>query len=263
MLPMYEIRKSSLTVKRNNYELSFPEHIHKYIEITYVISGRQRMNVRGVDYSITAGNGIIVFPDTVHSCLGNGDDADVLIIICDPKIFGSLFPNLKKLKPQSPVIPSSRITPELRFAFNAISPNSSMEIKFSWTCVILSYIMDILQFDTAADAPVDDIAYKIVKYIEENFTDNITRDTLAERFNVSKCYISKIFTEKFNINLRNYLGLIRAEYAASLIRTSNETFTTISRLSGFESLRTFNRIFKTVYGMTPNEYKKNINRMMK
>ena len=138
-----------------------------------------------------------------------------------------------------------------------------MEIKFSWTCVILSYIMDILQFDTAADAPVDDIAYKIVKYIEENFTDNITRDTLAVRFNVSKCYISKIFTEKFNINLRNYLGLIRAEYAASLIRTSDETFTTISRLSGFESLRTFNRIFKAVYGMTPNEYKKNINRMMK
>ena len=85
MLPMYEIRKSSLTVKRNNYELSFPEHIHKYIEITYVISGRQRMNVRGVDYSITAGNGIIVFPDTVHSCLGSGEDADVLIIIwgCD------------------------------------------------------------------------------------------------------------------------------------------------------------------------------------
>ena len=123
--------------------------------------------------------------------------------------------------------------------------------------------MNIIQFDAATDAPVDDIAYKIVKYIEENFTENITRETLSEQFNVSKFYISKIFTEKFNINLRNYLGLIRAEYAASLIRTSNETFTTISRLSGFESLRTFNRIFKTVYGMTPHEYKNNISKMMK
>ena len=30
--------------------------------------------------------------------------------------------------------------------------------------------MNIIQIDTATDAPVDDIAYKIVKYIEENFT---------------------------------------------------------------------------------------------
>lgn len=263
MLPMYEIRKTDLTVKRNNYELNFPEHIHKYIEILYVISGRQRINIRGTDYNITEGNGILVFPDTVHSYPGNEDKADVLILICDPKIFGSLFPDLKKLKPHSPMIYDSQISPELKFALNAISPDSSKEIKFSWACVILSYIMNIIRFDSATDAPVDDIAYKIVKYIEENFTDNITRDTLSEHFNVSKCYISKIFTEKFNINLRNYLGLIRAEYAASLIRTSNETFTTVSRLAGFESIRTFNRIFKAVYGMTPNEYKNNISKMMK
>ena len=263
MLPMYEIRKTDLTVKRNNYELKFPEHIHKYIELLYVISGRQRMNIRGTNYSITAGNGMIIFPDILHSYLGNEDKADVLILICDPKIFGSLFPDFKKLRPHSPMIYENQISPELKFALNAISPNDSKEIKFSWACVILSYIMNIIQFDAATDAPVDDIAYKIVKYIEENFTENITRETLSEQFNVSKCYISKIFTEKFNINLRNYLGLIRAENAASLIRTSDETFTTISRLSGFESLRTFNRIFKIVYGMTPHEYKNNISKMMK
>lgn len=263
MLPMYEIRQTDLTVKRNNYELSFPEHIHKYIEITYVISGKQRMNIRGTDYTVTEGNGMIVFPDTVHSYIGNEDKADILIIICDPKIFGSLFPDCQKLRPHSPVIHDSQITPELKFALNAISPKDSNEIKFSWVCVILSYIMNIIQFDTETASPIDDIAYKLVKYIEENFTENISRETLAERFNVSKCYISKIFTKKFNINLRNYLGLIRAEYAASLMRTSNETFTTISRLSGFESLRTFNRIFKAVYGMTPREYKNNISKMMK
>ncbi|MGN1115747.1 MAG: helix-turn-helix domain-containing protein [Candidatus Ornithomonoglobus sp.] len=263
MLPMYEIRQTDLTVKRNNYELGFPEHIHKYIEILYVISGRQRVRLRGTDYCVAEGNGMIIFPDTVHSYCGGGDKADVLILICDPKLFGSLFPDFKKLRPHSPMIYEGQISPELRFALNAVSPDSGQEIKFSWTCVILSYIMDIIQFDAATDAPVEDIAYKLVKYIEENFTESITRDTLAERFNVSKCYISKIFTEKFNMNLRNYLGIIRAEYAASLIRTSSETFTTISRLSGFESLRTFNRIFKAVYGMTPKEYKNNISRMMK
>lgn len=263
MLPRYEIRSTDLTVKRNNYELYFPEHIHKDIEIIYVRSGIQRIQIKDKKYKITAGGAAVIFPDTVHSYLGDKSEADVLILICAPKIFGSLFPNLKKLRPISPIIDSSAIPSELRFALEAIHSDKSKEITFSWMCVIMSYITGILQLETAEQPPVEDITFKLIKYLDENFTDNITRLTLARRFNVSECYISKIFTDKFNINLRNYLGLLRAEYASALIRTTDETFTEISRLSGFESIRTFNRIFKTVYGMTPKEYKNNISKMMK
>ena len=86
---------------------------------------------------------------------------------------------------------------------------------------------------------------------------------MAQHFNVSECYISRIFAQKFKINLRNYLGLIRAEYAANLIRTTDENITLISQLSGFDSQRTFNRMFKAAYGRTPKEYKNSINQFIK
>lgn len=260
MLPIYEIRKSDLTVKRNNYELTFPEHMHEYIEIVYTYRGVQRLKIENTEYSLTEGNLAVIFPDTLHSF--NSDKkstedggCEILILMCSPKLFGRLFPDLKKLSPENAVIPKKSIGAKFKAALENINPDDSFEVRFSWTCVIMSYIMETLIFSKRPSQPVDDITYKIVKYVEENFTEQITRKTLAKKFNVSEGYISKIFTQKFKINLRSYLGFRRAEYAANLIRTTNENFTVISQVAGFDSQRTFNRMFLAAYGKTPREYK--------
>ena len=259
MLPVYEIRPTELSVIKNAYELKFPEHMHKYIEIMYVYRGKQAISVENTPYVIGEGCAAIIFPDTLHSYDGaNNRDSEVLILMCAPKLFGSLFPDLNKLRLKNPVIDSSLIHEKLRAAFSMIDKNDSFEIRFSWTCVIMSYLMEIIKPEQNDTTPVSDITYKIIKYIEENFMTDITRASLAKQFNVSECYISKIFAKNFKMNLPSYLGLIRAEYAAGLIRTTDETFTAISQLAGFGSLRTFNRMFRLAYGITPNEYKNNI-----
>ncbi len=264
MLPIYEIRKSDLTVKHNNYELSYPEHMHKYIEIVYVYEGCQGIEIEGEAYRLEKGCAAAVFPDTLHSfkSLGQGN-SEVLILMCHPKLFGNLFPDLNNFSVSLPKISDTSICEQLKFAFNAISLSDSFDVRFSWACVIMSYILKIINLEHRSSTPVTDITYKIISYIEENFTQDITRDSLAHTFNVSEFYISKIFSKKFKMNLRNYLGLIRTEYAAGLIRTTNETLTTISRMAGFSSIRTFNRMFKATYNMTPKEYKNNINKFLK
>lgn len=264
MLPAYEIRKSDLTVKHNNYELDFPEHMHKYIEIVYVYKGFQHLKIENQNFEVSEGVMAVIFPDTVHSFYSvDKKNSEVLILMCDPKLFGNLFPDLKNFRPQNPIINSGSINNSFKTALNCISPDDSFEIRFSWACVIMSYIMEIMKLEQLPSDPVTDISYKIIKYIEENFTEPITRASLAKYFNVSECYISRIFAQKFKINLRNYLGLIRAEYAANLIRTTDENITLISQLSGFDSQRTFNRMFKAAYGRTPKEYKNNINQFIK
>lgn len=263
MLPLYEIRPTDLTVIRNKYELNFPEHMHKYIEIIYVHKGVQHIFSENKSYIVAEGCAAIIFPDTIHSYIGSKDEnSEVLIILCAPKLFGSLFPDLNKFRISDPIIDSSLIHNKLKTAFEMIEKTDDFPVKFSWTCVIMSYLMEIMKPEQGERSPVSDITYKIIKYIEENFREDITRESLAKYFNVSECYISKIFTSHFNMNLRNYLGLIRAEYAANLIRTTDETFTAISQLAGFQSLRTFNRMFRSAYGISPSEYKNNINKLM-
>lgn len=99
-----------------------------------------------------------------------------------------------------------------------------------------------------------------MEYIKENFNRDLSLESIAKEFCVNKNYISHIFSKKFEINFRKYLGLIRAEYAANLLRTTDDKITTIAESSGFESQRTFNRIFREIYGVTPMEFRKNLNR---
>lgn len=265
MLPLYEVRNIDLTTKRNNFELTFPEHIHKYIEIIYVNKGHQHIMIDGTEHIITEGNAAIVFPNILHSFPSENhnkhDGSDIVIVMCDPKLFGSLFPNLANFKPDNPFIDKNLINNNLKTALTALYPTNKFEINFSWCCVILSYFLDILELKSQSKVPIDDITYKIVNYIEEHFTEPISRKSIAQALNVSECYISKVFTQKIKLNLRNYIGLKRAEYAATLIRTTDETFTTISNFAGFDSLRTFNRMFKLAYNKTPQEYKNTISKI--
>lgn len=268
MLPIYEIRKSDLSVKHNTYELSFPEHMHKYTEIVYVYEGVQHLKIEDISYELNKGDIAVIFPDTVHSFYKSDESSDkksseVLILISEPKLFGGLFPQLTNFRPQEPIIHKEHINNELKCALECIQPNEDFEVMFSWTCVIISYIFKILSLKSHTPMPVKDITHKIIKYIEENYTEQITRETLAREFNVSEHYISRVFSEKIKMNMRSYLGVIRTEYAATLIRTSDETLTTISQMSGFDSQRTFNRVFKSVYKLSPKEYKNNINQFLK
>lgn len=259
MLPFYEIRKTDLTVKHNTYEVDFPEHMHSYIEIIYVFSGTQHITIENTEYAVNEGEAAVIFPDILHSYIqADKKNADALLIMCEPNLLGALFPNLCNTRPDYPVIPKDKINNETFYALHHINPDSNFEIKFSWTCIILSGFLSHLTLKQEHRIPVQDMTYKITQYIQQNFQQNITRDSLAEMFNVSKYYISRIFAQKFKMNLRTYLGIIRTEYAATLIRTTDATLTSISRDSGFDSLRTFNRVFKEIYGIPPIEYKNNI-----
>lgn len=259
MLPFYEIRKTDLTVKHNTYEVSFPSHMHKYIEIIYVCKGIQHITVEDKPYSVNEGEAAVIFPDMVHSYFKNENEtADEILIMCAPNLLGSLFPSFSNFRPSTPIIKKDKINEETFFALNHISPENNFEVKFGYTCIILSNLINTMILSNDKRIPVQDITYKLTEYINNNFTENITRDSLAKTFNLSKYYISRIFTQKFKMNLRSYLGLIRAEHASVLIRTTNRTLTDICFASGFDSIRTFNRVFKDIYGISPSEFKTNI-----
>ena len=62
--------------------LNFPPHLHSHIEMVYVFEGRCDIRVDGSDYSATAGDALIVFPNCVHSYHN----------CCDGKYFCAIFP---------------------------------------------------------------------------------------------------------------------------------------------------------------------------
>lgn len=259
MIPFYEFQPSDLTVIHNTRELYFHSHLHEQIEIIYVLSIGQHININEKRYEIKPGEAAIIFPDTVHHYYRDEwRDAESVILIINPSLFGGIFPNLSEMTTETPII--TDIDETAKFAFSQLAVCSSFSEKLGWSIVIFSKIIDQLHLKKNTSAPVEHLTQKIIQYIGQNFKQDITLETLAKEFSVSKFYISHIFSDKIKINFRNYLALIRAEYAAGLIRTTNDSITNICACSGFTSQRTFNRTFRQIYNMTPREYKQKLSR---
>lgn len=262
MVPFYEFRPEDISIIHNTRELKYRSHIHDQIEIIYVFRLGQHINIDGIDYEIHEGQAAVIFPNTVHTYYRREwRDTDQIFVICPLKLFGSVLPDLAELTTENPVI--TDIDDTVRNAFSELLSCTDTAEKIAWTLLITSRLLKKLTLVHSLGAPVHDLTQKIISYISQNFLENITLDSLAKEFSVSKFYISHTFSDKIKISLPNYLALIRAEYAAGLIRTTDDSITAICNNSGFSSQSTFNRAFKRIYCMTPREYKSNIDELYK
>ncbi len=57
------------------------------------------------------------------------------------------------------------------------------------------------------------------------------------------------------MNYSKWLNLIRLEKATELLADEERTLTEIAMLSGFQSIPSFNRVFREEKGMAPGEYR--------
>ena len=262
MVPFYEFQPSDINVIHNMRELKYNAHVHEHIEIIYVFDKGQHINIDGADYELCAGDAAIIFPDVIHTYYREEKRAtDQVFVICSPKLFKGLFPDFKKFRPFSPVIRGVDETAAL--AFREIIDCTGFPEQLAWTILALARLMKRVVLEHSETAPVENLTQKIITYIAHNFKNEITLDTLAREFSVSKYYITQVFSENLKSSLPNYLSLIRAEYAAGLIRSTDDSITNICVNSGFSSQSTFNRAFKRIYCMTPREYKENIGGLYK
>jgi len=85
---------------------------------------------------------------------------------------------------------------------------------------------------------------------------DVTRDVLVELMGVDSNTFSRIIREQSGCqNLNDYLNRKRIDYACELMQKHpNWTVETIAQDCGFLSIRTFNRVFKSLREMTPSQY---------
>ena len=95
---------------------------------------------------------------------------------------------------------------------------------------------------------------EIMNYIQANYID-ITLEDLAEKFYLSKPYISKYIKEKSGITFGEMVKKIRMKKAKSLLKGSNMTVENIALSVEQNNVEHFNRLFKKAYNMTPIQFR--------
>ncbi|NOU89868.1 helix-turn-helix domain-containing protein [Paenibacillus sp. LMG 31460] len=81
-------------------------------------------------------------------------------------------------------------------------------------------------------------------------------DVVADRFRISKVYLSQFFKEQTGINFSDYLENLRMDRAKDLLQTTELTILEISDKVGYSSSNTFCRAFKRLHGVSATSYKK-------
>ena len=102
----------------------------------------------------------------------------------------------------------------------------------------------------------DDLIYSSVAYVAKNYGSQITLEKMANDLGVSKYVLSRMFAKTFHCNFSKYVNGVRLNNAVTELENSQDSITNICLNCGFESQRTFNRVFKDRYKLTPREYRK-------
>jgi two-component system, response regulator YesN len=95
---------------------------------------------------------------------------------------------------------------------------------------------------------------EIKEYIERNFADiDISLEVLANKFFVSKEYLSKTFKNVYGCNITEFIVSRRMEYAKKLLQGKEFQIKSIAQMVGYEDISYFYRVFKKYFKTSPGE----------
>ncbi len=95
---------------------------------------------------------------------------------------------------------------------------------------------------------------KIMRYMEENYQNEIYLDELAQSHYISKSWLIRQFNEYLGQSPIKFLNSIRIKQATLLLQSSNN-IGDIAKAVGFPDQFYFSKVFKTAVGMSPKKYR--------
>ena len=267
---------SAFNMSTGYKERSYKMHWHSYGEIMLVGPGDTNIyQINQTRYELAEGDFVLIWPMEMHAVI-DADREKALVIQFSNAFMNSLFDlrrimhfyhNLHVLCINS----HKQLVNELRVIADKMkdiffSDKIDRELR---CCMLLMEFMLTLdehrnEFTEEISAEErtsysDDILKRMIMvtdYIKNNLTsDDLSQGAMARMAGVSKDYFSRIFKNVTGLNYSKWLNTIRLEKATSLLSQEKMTLTEVAMLSGFQSIPSFNRVFREEKGMAPGEYR--------
>lgn len=238
-------------------------HWHKFYQLVYIRRGTGSVIIDGVFYPVSEGDTVLIRVDEPHSFLCSEEKLETYEMKFDilsqeqdclrsgPRYFcrdhdGSIKRALKQIEQES----------------DSMAPHSTDIIALELCKVLL--LMERgssgIQAEAAAHTPPaseeDDVLLKKVDdYIAQHLHRNFTIRDLSNHLYMEYSYLSRLFSAKYGIRLKQYITQKRLLTARELITGTNLTMTEIAEKCGFETLYRLERVFKKEEGISPTEYR--------
>lgn len=96
---------------------------------------------------------------------------------------------------------------------------------------------------------------KIMNYLQEHYSEDITLNTVAESVFLNPVYISRLIKEQTGRNYTDLIMEMRIEQAVNFLENTDMFVYEIAEKVGYNNLKYFYKVFRKVKGKSPSDYR--------
>lgn len=271
-----EFFENELDLKfKGNSVLCFPDfHFHDSFEIYYCIGGAKQYFIDDSLYSLDPGDLFIINSFEIHKPLRdpNGDYRRVVVSFNPEKI--------KAINPKHSISLLSCFLSRKGGTHNKIKLNDKQQEKFlemaykiddlnldvfGSQALLESYFIEMLVYvnrwyreNFSAETKDESYGFNptvkaIIDYMNDNFTKNVTLESLSEEFHLNRHYMCQLFKSTTGTTIHRYIISRRLSRAKILLHQGHNV-TSTSDMCGFQNYTNFIRTFKKHFGVTPKQF---------
>ncbi len=251
---------------------SFIEHRHADIELHFCIEGNFTMTVAKTEYKVSAGELVFVSPMTAHSIISSQNTkSTVLVVIVGATFLRRNFSQLSSICFSSPVLNLSNDTPTARALKSLLLECAELCGSSDPTdeLILMGNIYKICAYVAKAaddhgetvngaqkDIKAISTVEKALELIYYHYNEPITVENAATETGYGKSNFCKIFKNITGYTFHSMLNKYRCESACGLLSETDMSVSEIAQTVGFYEAKTFCRVFRSFFGITPGEYRK-------
>ncbi len=235
-------------------------HCHDTYEILYVLDGEGRFMIEGTSFDIKPGTLLVIRPFEYHSLrlVENSVYERYVIHFSDNYLVSDALELLNSIldgvEGSGKVYSAGSLSPKIRSVFERFDtaeelPESGKSI---YVKTLLSELMVFLSVSGGEQIAVNEaeLGARVIHYLNENISRDVSLDTLARRFFVSKYYLCRAFKKHNGVSVHGYINHKRVMYAKQLIE-QGETASGAAYKVGFGDYSAFYRAYVKIIGKAP------------
>lgn len=262
-------------------------HRHEYMQINYVCQGNGKHLLNGHQFDILKGD-IFVIPPYVPHCISTDENSNIEVFEFEfvPEFINESFKRIENvdsfldfayiepfLVSESQVKPRLNLVGKLQVEAESILNevlNEFTEKRAGFLLLAKSLLLKLLvlvgrEFTIKLNSTEEkrifsrhrDSILGAIKYIDENFSEDLNVEEVAKKFMLSQSYFSYLFKSITSKTFVEYLNGLRISKAMELLKITDKRVIDISYEAGFNNVNHFNRIFRQLTGTSPIIYRKN------
>lgn len=243
-----------------NYNIRFykddiwEKHIHKNFELVYVIKGRLNCTLNNESFVMTEGEFALCLPYEIHSYLPD-KETEYWIIVFSGDFVHSFSKEITNKIGSGRGFRVKKCIEEYvkeQLIYNNIP--TMFTLKSCLYAICEEYLSSVSLTDNKNSK--SELVGIIIDFVQERYAEKISLRDIAKVAGYDYNYMSRCFKNIFNMSFTDFVNLYRIENAIELLETTNDKITEIALKSGFQSVRSFNEVFKKNVKVTPMQYKK-------